>query len=39
MLGHFWKENLAWEEFIEANISGTVDFETDVVIARIRMNI
>lgn len=30
MLGHFWKGNVAWEDFIEANISGTVDFETDV---------
>lgn len=39
MLWHFGKENLAWEEVIEANILGTVDSETDTLIAQVRMNI
>lgn len=33
------KGKLGGEEFIEANISGTVDFEIDTLIARIRMDI
>lgn len=39
MLWHFGKENLAQEEVIEANILGTVDTETDTLIAQVRMNI
>lgn len=33
------KGKLGRDEFIEANISGTVDFETDTLIAKIRMDI